>query len=153
MTVDRIAVRGIVWLDGKLFLQRNTHSSGKVNDFWSLPGGKLEKGESLTDGLKRELLEECGVNAEIGRLLFVQQFVSDLGESLEFFFVINNPKDFHSANWRDSEMAYEIHEAGWFRPNEVSSRPDFLSKIDDDLIQNGQTQYVNLLDGEIHNFA
>ncbi len=151
MTINRIAVRGIIWLDGKLFLQRNAHADGNTNDFWSLPGGKLEHGESLTKGLARELLEECGVNAEIGRLLFVQQFISELGENLEFFFVIDNPEDFKKSDWQASEMAFEIAEAGWFEPGSIDEiKPNFLRNITDDYIKNGQAGYINLLDTDVH---
>lgn len=154
MTINRIAVRGIIWLDGKLFLQRNTHINGSVNNFWSLPGGKLEDGESLTKGLERELLEECGVEPKVGRLLSVQQFVSDLGESLEFFFVIDNPNDFRKSDWRTAEMAFEIADAGWFEPSSVNDiRPDFLRDLSEGFINNGQAKYIDLLDGNIHNIA
>lgn len=151
MTINRIAVRGIIWLDDKLFLQRNTHGDGSANNFWSLPGGKLENGESLTAGLKRELLEECGVAAEIGRLLFVQQFVSEAGENLEFFFVIHNPEDFKKSNWQAAEMAFEIADAGWFEPDSVTDiKPDFLRDLNDDVIKSGQTIYVNALDTDAY---
>lgn len=154
MTINRVAVRGIIWLDGKLFLQRNTHSNGSVNNFWSLPGGKLEDGESLTKGLKRELLEECGVEPKVGRLLSVQQFVSDLGESLEFFFVIDNPNDFKKSDWKEAEMAFEIADADWLEPGSVAEiRPRFLRDLSDDFIKNGQARYIDLLDGGVHNIA
>lgn len=154
MTITRIAARGIIWLDGKLFLQRNTHSDGSINGFWSLPGGKLEDGESLTKGLERELFEECGVRARVGRLLFVQQFVSELGESLEFFFVVNNPEDFKTSDWQSAEMAFEIAEAGWFEPGSVDNiRPDFLRNVNDDFIKDSQTKYIDLLDGDSRNVA
>ncbi len=34
---------------------------------WEFPGGKVEAGESLTNALTREILEELGVKIEIGR--------------------------------------------------------------------------------------
>ena len=45
-----------------------TDSTGKIlvvkerQDFWSLPGGGLEHGESTKDCLKREIKEEIGIN-------------------------------------------------------------------------------------------
>lgn len=45
-----------------------TDHEGKVlvvkegQDFWSLPGGGLEHGESAQDCLKREIIEEIGLN-------------------------------------------------------------------------------------------
>jgi ADP-ribose pyrophosphatase YjhB (NUDIX family) len=38
---------------------------------WTLPGGKVKRGESLVRALKRELYEETGLQAQIGSLLGV----------------------------------------------------------------------------------
>ncbi|SEG98721.1 ADP-ribose pyrophosphatase YjhB, NUDIX family [Nonomuraea solani] len=35
---------------------------------WSIPGGRLEPGETDADGLRREVLEETALRVEIGRL-------------------------------------------------------------------------------------
>ena len=39
---------------------------------WDLPGGQIELGETLIDGLQREIMEECGLSVELGRLLHVR---------------------------------------------------------------------------------
>ncbi len=43
---------------------------------WELPGGQIELGESLTEGLQREIIEECGIQVELGRLLQVRSNLS-----------------------------------------------------------------------------
>ena len=65
----RVTVRGIIIKDGKLFAQRLNKKGGGVNDYWCTPGGGLDDGESLYDGLTREMIEETGVKPVIGRLL------------------------------------------------------------------------------------
>lgn len=60
----KIAVRGIVLNEGKLLCVRLKPYKGHLkrdNSYWCLPGGGLEKSESLIDGLEREMIEETGV--------------------------------------------------------------------------------------------
>ena len=50
--------------DGQLLLQRRTD-----NDYWSLPGGAMEVGESIAQTIAREVREETGLEVETTRLV------------------------------------------------------------------------------------
>jgi ADP-ribose pyrophosphatase YjhB (NUDIX family) len=64
----RIRVTGVVIEDGRILLLNQDTDSGRS---WSLPGGKLEEGETLAEALIREMKEETGLDIEPGRLLYV----------------------------------------------------------------------------------
>jgi ADP-ribose pyrophosphatase YjhB (NUDIX family) len=49
-------------------------------EYWLLPGGGLEPGETLAQATERELKEECGVTIRCGRLLFVAETLEPTGE-------------------------------------------------------------------------
>ena len=40
-------------------------------DAWTFPGGIIEEGEGVLDGVKREVLEETGITVEVGELFCV----------------------------------------------------------------------------------
>ena len=40
-------------------------------DAWTFPGGIIEEGEGVLDGVKREVLEETGIQVEVGELFCV----------------------------------------------------------------------------------
>ncbi len=56
---------------------------------WSLPGGRLELGESLVDGVRREVREETGIEVEVGPLVEVFDRVHrDADGRVRYHFVI-----------------------------------------------------------------
>lgn len=53
--------------EGRLLLIKRGHEPGR--GLWSIPGGRIEAGESDEDALVREVLEETGLAVTAGRLI------------------------------------------------------------------------------------
>ena len=61
MAPDMIQVSlSVISLNGKVLLLKRPH--GDYEGLWSLPGGKIEPGESPEDAAQREVLEETGLH-------------------------------------------------------------------------------------------
>ena len=56
----RVRVTGVVIEDGRILLLNQDADAGRS---WSLPGGKLEDGETLAEALVREMKEETGLTS------------------------------------------------------------------------------------------
>lgn len=132
MQERRVAVRGIIFKDGKLLSQKLTPYRRNNRDFWCTPGGGLDVGELLEDGLRREMIEETGINPKVGRLLFMQQFSEDgKKEQMEFFFLIENPEDYETIDLASTTHGIEeIEQVEFINPKEHVVLPEFLQKID-----------------------
>lgn len=80
-------VSGIIIKDSKILLiKRYKKEKGQ---YYVLPGGKLEDGESEIEGLERELKEETNLNFEVGEKLY--EFVGGEDNRVRAAFYIENP--------------------------------------------------------------
>lgn len=126
----RIRVRAIIEYEGKFLFVR-----GKQRQYWALPGGHLEEGEALQGGLKRELIEELGVEPKIGKLVYVLQLFNKKrdDESLEFFFLVENGFQYTQVDLaKTSHGSLELEAVGFINPAEEHIQPEFLASLASD---------------------
>ena len=64
-----VVTAAIVEDHGRYFVTRRLKGA-HLEGLWEFPGGKIEPGESLADGLRRELKEELGTDVEVGEEVF-----------------------------------------------------------------------------------
>lgn len=134
LPMRRITVRGIIIDEqGRIFAQRLKAKDG-ARDYYCTPGGGLDAGETLLEGLRREMIEETGVEPEIGQLLFMQQYFEDVKynvEFVEFFYHITNAADYKQINLASTTHGeIEVHECGFIDPRANVVLPHQLQGID-----------------------
>ena len=128
----RISVRAIILHEGKLFCvkQRSYNElASSINGHWNLPGGGLDENEGLIDCLQREMIEETGIKAIPGNLMYIQQFSYNDTEYLEFFFHVTNTADYlHIDLSKTTHGEAEIAEFGFIDPTTAEILPKFLTR-------------------------
>ena len=60
-------VAAVIESNGLIFCTQRGY--GEWKDWWEFPGGKMEKGETPQEALKREIREELNCDISVGRLL------------------------------------------------------------------------------------
>jgi 8-oxo-dGTP diphosphatase len=71
----RVAVGAIAVRDGALLMVQRAKDPAR--GLWSLPGGHLESGEYLSAAVKREMVEETGLDVEVGALAGIFEVLGD----------------------------------------------------------------------------
>ncbi len=131
MKTRRVNVRGIIFNNGKLLLTKFRQEDDSESAHWGTFGGGLDIGESIADGLHREMIEETGIAPKIGKLLFIQQFEDEEKEYLELFFHIENVEDYEIVDLEaTSHGILELTTWGYVDPKTEHVLPSFLSSLD-----------------------
>lgn len=81
-----VGVGGIVIQGDRVLLIRRGREPLKGE--WSIPGGMLELGESLEDGVRREVLEETGLKVRSLEALIVFDRIQRNGKRVQYHYVI-----------------------------------------------------------------
>jgi ADP-ribose pyrophosphatase YjhB (NUDIX family) len=87
---------------------------------WSIPGGGLDLGEKLRDGVAREVREETGLEVEVGPMLDVLDsiFPDSEGRTQYHYVLIDYLCHLRSGL---AVAATDASEVRWTRPNELES--------------------------------
>ena len=81
--MKRISARGLVVTDkGLAVIFRRKINENGVKEYYVIPGGGIEPGEDIVEGLKRELKEELNIEVNVNSLAFKVE--SD--ERIEYFY-------------------------------------------------------------------
>ena len=70
-----VGVAGILIEGESVLLVQRGHEPQKGK--WSVPGGALEVGETIAEGVQRELHEETGLDVEVGGLIEIFERIAD----------------------------------------------------------------------------
>ncbi len=108
-----LGARVILLRDDQVLLIQHTYRTG-----WFLPGGGVDKGESLEECIRREAEEEAGATIRDLELLGIY---SAFGEDKSDHVVIFISRDF---DWRTIPANNEIARVAWFP---LDGLPDGLS--------------------------
>jgi len=89
-----IGVGAVVWKEDRVLMIRRANEPGAGH--WSIPGGRLEFGETTEQAMVREIMEETAVSCEAIALIGVYDaFVQDdTGQISDHFCLIN-----YAATW------------------------------------------------------
>jgi len=106
----QLAVSAAIFRDGKVLLVRRARSPGK--GFYSLPGGRVEFGESLHSALHREVDEETGLKVDILGLAGWREVLPSAGGGGHYLIMS------FAARWKANEprLNEELDDFRWLAP-------------------------------------
>jgi len=85
--VHTVIVAAGVLVEGGRVLLSQRKAGAHLAGAWEFPGGKVQSGEDPRAGLRRELAEELGIDAEVGEILDVTfHAYADVGKAVLLLF-------------------------------------------------------------------
>ena len=112
-----MGVGGVVIRDERALLIRR--GSAPLEGEWSIPGGMLEIGETILEGVQRELLEETAIEVKVLDLIEVfERLTRDEAGRLKYHFVI---LDYLCEAVRgEARAGSDVTDVAWSRESDLS---------------------------------
>lgn len=108
----------------KVFLPKRADTKKFLPGVFEIPGGHIDYGEDIVEGLKREILEEFGMNINVGDPFAAFTYTNDVkgSHSIEVIYFATfidpiesiklNPEDHSSFEWISEEEIEKIVSSG-----------------------------------------
>lgn len=122
----QVTARALITENEKLLLVSDD------GNFWYTPGGRLEKGETLTECIIREVEEETGIQVVPQKMLFIEEFFDKKNkvQKIEVYFITDITRGQLSSNWQDQGGSVKF--AKFFSLEEIKNMkrmaPEFLKE-------------------------
>lgn len=114
----KLVVAVLVKYRNKYLLSRETLEGGK--DYWIVPGGKVEFGETIIDAAKREIKEETGVKAKnLEFLAYKEAIATEYNYHTVIFFFETKT----TSNKIKDDVEGKVIESKWFSKKEAVKLP------------------------------
>jgi 8-oxo-dGTP diphosphatase len=111
-----VGVGGVVIAKGQTLLIRR--GNAPLEGQWSIPGGMLELGESIIEGVRRELAEETGIEVRVLELIEVFERVipGDGGRTRYHFVILDYLCEMVSG---EAKAASDVTDVAWASEEEL----------------------------------
>lgn len=113
----QLAVSAAIFRDGKVLVVRRARAP--AHGLFTLPGGRVEPGETLVEAVAREIMEETALDIEVIALAGYREMMPrDASGALSGHYVILP----FAARWRGGVVTlnHELDEARWVTPGELA---------------------------------
>lgn len=133
--MERTRVAGIIFIDGKIALmhRKDVLKRPEMPEYYTIPGGGVEEGETEEEGVIREIKEEFGIKVKVIKKLYEME--SKNFKQKEIFFLCE----------------YESGKFGTGTGPEFSGDPKYIDsgKYIPELVEKEDIEKINLLPTEI----
>lgn len=130
------SVRGIIKKDNGIVLihRLKPREDGTIRDYYVVPGGKMEQGETEEETVKREVYEELGITVELERKLL--EYNSDYDDSIQIFYLCK----------------YLDGVVGTGNGPEMTNKSEYKGSFNPEIVKLEEIPNINLVPEEIKTF-
>ncbi len=131
----RQAVRAIIIKDNKLLVM---HRNKFGEEYDTLPGGKIEIGETPEEALHREVAEETTIRLANPRLVMIERAGQPWGDQYIFLCnYVDGEPGLHPESDEDkiNKLGQNLYKPAWLELNKLSQRPFRSEKLKTFILQ------------------